>query len=180
MFKTTVSIIFLATAAILFFVWSQPLFREVKDLMSQSSSFEETLSTSRQIQEKREGLLSQYNAISQESTSRLNKLLPSQPDSIKFILEIEKIAQQNGLIIKDIDIRDEAGLGQKTASEAKEQLFESIPVAMKIVGSYKSFYSFLMDTERNLRLMDINALSFTVAETDFYEFNIEGLIYWKK
>ncbi|MBI4692099.1 MAG: type 4a pilus biogenesis protein PilO [Candidatus Terrybacteria bacterium] len=180
MFKAIISIIFLATAVILFFVWSQPLFHEVKDLMSQSSSFDEALSTSRQIQEKREGLLSQYNAISQESLNRLNKLLPSQPDSIKFILEIEKIAQQNGLIIKDIDLREAAGSEQKTSSEAKEKLFDSIPVAMKMVGSYKSFYSFLRDIERNLRLMDINALSFIVAETDFYEFNIEGLVYWEK
>lgn len=179
MFKAIISIIFLATAAIVFFVWTQPLFNEVKDLMSQSSSFEEALSTSRQIQEKRNSLLSQYNKISKENVGRLNKLLPSQPDSIKYILEIEKVAQQNGIILKDIDIREETEGIQKAVSE-KESLFESVPLSMKVIGSYKSFYSFLGNLERSLRLTDVNAVSFSAADSDFYEFNIEGIFYWKK
>jgi Tfp pilus assembly protein PilO len=180
MFKTIIAIIFLITAIAIFFIWSQPVFQEIKDLQAQKASFDEILSTAKQIQETRDALLSQYNAISQENLDRLNKILPSQPGSIKYIIEINNILGKNGMVLKSIDIKENAESGQVSFGEEK-QPFEVLPVSIKATGSYKSFYSFLKDLDNNLRLTDINALSFSSGGTsDQYDFNISASIYWQK
>ncbi len=106
MFKGIISIVFLAAAIATFFGLTKPLYIEIKDLNAQKSSFEEALSTSKQIQETRDNLLFQYNKISQENIDRLNKVLPAQAGSMKFILEMESIVQKNGITLKNIDIKD--------------------------------------------------------------------------
>ena len=181
MFKPIISIIFLITAIVIFFVWFQPVFNEIKDLGAQKASFDEALFTSRQIQETRKGLLDQYNTISQENLDRLNKIFPSQPGSIKYILEIDNILRKNGMVLKSINIQEKAGGSQGVAFGVEKQPFEIFPISMKVTGSYKSFYSFLKDLANNLRLTDINTLEFSPGGTsDQYDFSISASIYWQK
>jgi Tfp pilus assembly protein PilO len=179
MLKFIVSIIFLATAMAIFFTWSQPVFNEIKDLQAQRVAFDEALSKSRQIQETRDDLLSQYNAISQENIERLNKILPSQPGSIKFIIEIDNILRQNGMLLKNIDIKEKDEDKEKISFGAPEHSFKTLPLSMRVAGPYKSFYAFLKDLEKNLRLTDITALNFSSSNVDFYEYNIEAIIYYE-
>lgn len=180
MLKIIVSIIFLATAMAVFFTWSQPVFNEIKDFQAQRAAFDEALSKSRQIQETRDNLLSQYNAISRENIERLNKILPPQPGSIKFIIEIDNILRQNGMILKNIDIKEKEEGSEEISFGAPEQSFETLPLSMRVAGPYKSFYAFLKDLEKDLRLTDINALDFSSSNADFYEYNIDAIIYWQK
>jgi Tfp pilus assembly protein PilO len=180
MFKGIASIIFLAAAIATFFGLTKPLYNEIKDLNAQKSSFEEALSNSKQIQETRDSLLSQYNKISQENLDRLNKLLPTKAGSMKFILEMESIVQKNGMILKNIDIKDEGEISENISFGTEIKSWETVPFSMKISGSYKSFYSFLKDIEKNLRLTDISAINFSAGDTDLYEFSVEGAFYWKK
>lgn len=182
MFKGIISIVFLAAAIATFFMLTQPLYNEIKDLSVQRSSFEEALSNSKQIQETRDNLLSQYNKISQENLDRLNKILPAQAGAMKFILDMESIAQKNGMILKNIDIKEKEGgeISEKVNFGDEIKSWEMVPLSLKLSGSYKSFYLFLKDIEKNLRLTDINAVTFSAGEADFYEFVVEGTFYWKK
>jgi len=181
MFKGIVSIIFLAAAIATFFGLTKPLYNEIKNLNAQKSSFEEALANSRQIQETRDNLLSQYNKIPQENLDRLNKTLPVKTESMKFILEMESIVQKNGMTLKNIDIKEgEKGKTSENVNfgtEAENKSWETVPFSLKLSGSYGSFYSFLKDIEKDLRLTDINAITFSASETDFYEFNVEGTFY---
>lgn len=180
MFRGILSIIFLITAGAVFFLLIQPLYNEIKELKVEKDSFDEALSNSKEIQKKRDELLLKYNSISQENLDRLNKIIPQQPGSMKFILEIENIAQKNGVILKNIDIKEIESTKEKVDFGGEVRLFEDIPFSMRLSGSYKSFYSFLKDIERNLRLTNINNISFSAGETDFYEFSVDGIFYWKK
>jgi len=182
MFKGIASIIFLAAAIATFFGLTKPLYNEIKDLKAQKSSFEEALSNSKQIQETRDILLSQYNKVPQESIDRLNKILPTNAGSMKFILEMESIVQKNGMTLKSIDIKEkeERKTSEKVNFGDENKSWETAPFSLRLSGSYKSFYSFLKDIEKNLRLTDITTLSFSAGEADFYEFNVGGEFYWKK
>ncbi len=178
MSRTITSIIFLATAVAVFFTWTKPYFEETKTLESQKVSLEEILNNSRQIQELRDNLLTQYNDIPQDNLDRLNKMLPDHPDSIKFIIELSNVLNNNGMSLKNINVND-------TKTEEKfdfgqEQPFETMEFTLKTTGSYNSFYSFLKDLEKDLRVVNIDSLNFVSSQTDSYEFNITGLAYWKK
>lgn len=178
MSRTITSIIFLATAAAVFFTWTKPYFEETKTLESQKASLEEILSNSRQIQELRDNLLAQYNDIPQDNLERLNKMLPDHPDSIKFIIELNNVLNNNGMLLKNIDVND--AKSEEKPDFGQEQSIETMEFTIKTTGSYGSFYSFLKDLERDLRLVNINSLNFVSSETDSYEFNITGSAYWKK
>lgn len=180
MSKGIISIILLIIAIGTFFLLTKPLYGEINGIREQKNSFEKALSDTKQIQETRDKLLSQYNTISQENLEGIDKILPSQPGSMKFILETESIAQKNGMALKKIDIKE----GEKTTEQvdfgATAKLWETILFSAKLSGSYKSFYSFIKDVEKSFRLTDIKAVDFSSGEIDFYEFVVDGSFYWKK
>jgi hypothetical protein len=177
MFKGIISILLLIAAGAVFFMFTRPLYSEIKEFKNQKSSFEEALSNTKQIQEKRDQLLTQYNTISKENLDRLDSILPSQPGAMEFILEIESVAQKNGMVLKKVDIKGVAETSGKVDFGAETKKWETVPLALKLSGSYKSFYLFLKDMEKSLRLTDINAITFSSGETDFYEFNVDGTFY---
>ena len=51
---------------------------------------------------------------------------------------------------------------------------------MKVIGPYKSFISFLGNLEKNLRLIEIERITFIAGDADSYEYNITANTYWKK
>lgn len=158
----------------------KPLYGEVKELSAEKVSFEKALSDTRQIQESRDELLSKYNTVSQENIERLDKILPSQSGAMKFILEMESIAQKNGVIMKRIDIKEQEETAKKDNSGEMAKPWESVPFSAKLSGSYRSFYLFIKDLEKSLRLTDVNIVNFSSGQTDFYEFVVDGSFYWKK
>lgn len=180
MFKGIISIILLIAAVGVFFVLLKPLYNDVKELDAKKVSFEEALADTRQIQETRDQLLSKYNTISQDNIGRLDEILPSQPGAMKFILEIENIAQRNGVIMKKIDFKEQGEATEKNNFKTITESWETVPFSVKLSGSYKSFYSFIKDMGKNLRLTDINIVNFSSGEKDFYEFTVDGSFYWKK
>lgn len=178
MFKGFLAIILIGAAIAVSFVWSHPFFQKIKDLKAQAASFNEALANSKQIQATRDDLLSQYNLISQDDLGRLNKILVPQTDSLKFVIEMEKILQRDGMILKSISITSGAEKNKgDTAPPAENRPFGTIPMSLKIAGSYQALFSFLGDMERNLHLTDINSLSFSSGTADFYEFNVEIVWY---
>jgi len=179
MFKSIISIVFLGAAMAIFFTWTKPYYSEISGLSAQKASLEDVLSSAKQIQEIRDNLLVKYNAIPQENMERLNKFFPSQPNPIKFIIEIENILKKNGMSLKKFDIKS-TGDEEKPTFVIEKQPYDTVAFSMKISGPYKSFYSLLSDMEKNLRLVDISNISFSSGESDFYEFDINAVTYWKK
>jgi Tfp pilus assembly protein PilO len=171
MFKNVVAVILIGAAIAIFFTLIKPLYADLNVLRGQKDSLNEALSNSREIQSKRDQFLSDYSSIPQENIQKLEMAIPSRPDSLKFILEIENVAKRNNVILKNVDAREEA---------SKEQIdLETVSLSIKVSGSYMAFYSFLKDIESSLRLVDIKSINFTAEGADFYEFNIDASIYWK-
>jgi hypothetical protein len=80
---------------------------------------------------------------------------------MNFVPEIENLTQKNGMILKNIDIKE----------DKKEK---NVSFSLKFDSSYKSFYSFLNDVAKNVRLIDINSVNLTAGDTDFYEISVDG------
>ena len=181
MFRAIITIFFLAGAATIFFVKSQPVFNETKNLKEQVAAFDGALANAREIDATKSELIAKYNNIPQEDIDRLNKIIPSQTDAIKFIMEVDDIIKNNGMILRSIDVKNTGD--SKTASQPgeKSKLFETVSFAMKIAGSYESFFSFLKNMEENLRLTDINSIKLTpaAAAQNLYEFDVEASAYFQ-
>lgn len=179
MFRSILSIIFIAAAITIFFTWTQPYIKEIGDLKSQSNIINENLANLKELQSMRDEILSKYNSISQLDLDRLNKILPSQANAIELIIEIEDIAKGSGMSLKNIDasVPEEK---QGTQITDKTKIANSIPVTIKLTGPYSSFVAFLENLEKNLRLVDIEKITFLSGDADLYEYNITAVTYWKK
>ncbi len=180
--RIIISLIFAAVAIVGFLTWTLPEYREIESLRGQESGFGDVLASVERLKKQSGAVLSEYNSIAQGDIDRLNKFLPSQVESIKVVIELEKITKNRRLLLKSINVRSPEKT-QKTsfgAGKNNKKNFEEIEIDMSVVGSYGSFIALLGDLEKSLRLIDVKKINFTAGDTDSYEFRIRAVTYWTK
>lgn len=181
MFRIVIILFFLTGAATIFFIKVQPVFNETRNLKEQIAAFDNALGSARKTREIRDALVVKYNNITQNDIDRLNKLIPSQPATVKFIIETDDIIKKNNMILKSIDVKTASAAEIAPRSKNKPKPFEIASFTMKMTGSYESFFSFLKNMEENLRLTEINSIKLAPAiiAKNLYEFDVEASAYWK-
>ena len=146
----------------------------------------------------RETLLQSYDGVSTEDRERLEKFLPRNIDIVRLTLEIDRIAVERDLEISDLEFEEREALDnvrvaedsvapddQETAANAQESFgnYSSVRMSFNVTASYEEFLLFLEDLEQNLRLSDVQAISFRAESTeeeasDEYDFTISFNTYW--
>lgn len=161
----------------LFFFFVIPEFRELKERRAQIGFLNEALSNSRKVQAVRDSLLSSYNTIADADLSRLEKILPDHVDNVRLILEIDRIASRNGMVLQNITTREAERRNQFGPDDSS---FGKIQMGFSLVGRYESLVNFLSEIEQSLRLVDVVGLSFVRGQGDLYEYELELYTYWLK
>lgn len=196
--RLIVPILLIAIAGILFFTITNPFFKDVKKLRNEISIYSEALNNSSELQNIRDELINVYKNIKIEDKDKLESLLPNTIKNVELILEIEKIANINGMPIKNISfdskiLEDEASKGGIVIVDGAEEAnlpYGVFPMNFVVDGRYETFLSFLKDLERNLRLVDVKSLTFSVPEekskpddktdTSIYSYSLDIETYWLK
>jgi len=189
MFKTILSVVLLITSIAIFFVWTQNFYLDIQSLTEKKDSLDNLLYRSSEIKQERDDLNTSYKSISVKDLSNLDTIIPLKANPIRYILEMENIVLESRMLLKDIGVQ----VPEETADTSNtkkfvfgsqkvkgEEFYGTIPIKIKIAGAYEDFYSFIGKMEKNLRLTDIDALSFNSNETGVYEFEIGANIYYQK
>lgn len=178
---------FLILAALgLFFGYAHPTYRgdtgssalsgkSVKELRQERQRYEDAFEKSREIELARTGLLEKYNGISAENREKMLKLLPDHIDSVRLIIDINTIAAQYGMVLKSISLIDSSEEGKGAVSRTigpAGRPYETVGLEFSVRGSYENFRSFLRETERSLRLMDVVTLSFAAQNETAYDYKV--------
>ena len=163
----------------IFFTWTQPILSEIKSLYEKQQTLNSALSNFTKFQRQEKEILEKYNATSKDDLGKIGKFLPSMANATDLVVQIESLTRNNGLILKDIDVKKPEET-QKSSFEEKKTGVGSISVTMKVIGPYKSFISFLGNLGKNLRLIEIERITFIAGDADSYEYNITANTYWKK
>lgn len=178
MIKQITPIILLLAVLALFFFFIAPQYKTLQEKRGQIVSLDEALRNSRQVQIARDTLLTSYNNIADEDLERLRKILPDHVDNVRLILEIDRIASRNNMILQNVTTRDGA---QNTGGFGPDDgLYGKIRMGFSLIGRYESLVNFLAEIEQSLRVVDIVALSFTRGQGDLYEYELELDTYWLK
>ena len=147
-------------------------------LQEELTKFRDIAKGSTAIVSKRNQLVAKKDKISADDTARLEKLLPSNIDNIRLIIEIGNIAGGRNLIIKNISIGEikntSNSIGQSTIA------YGTLPLKFSVTASYNGFLALLNDLENNLRIIDVTDISFTSTDNGFYDFNVGLNTYWLK
>jgi hypothetical protein len=200
--KFIFSISLIIISAILFFTIANPLYGDVTQLRGDVALYNAALSNSTDLQKTRDSLLNVYKNIRQEDKDRLEKFLPNTVNNIRFILEIERIANLHNMPIKNIKFDPKkAEVAKPTGQEGvvantlitsndplNSQAYGVFPIEFVTEGDYNTFALFLRDIEHNLRLVDIKSINFIVPDAtpvpgvnpNIYTYTLKVETYWLK
>jgi len=181
MTKIIFSILFLGTAIVIFLGPVKNNWEEIGILTAEKGDFNTALTSSRELMNTRDDLIKKYNEIPEVDLARLDKLVPSGIEKMKLVVETENIMKKYGLAIKDIQVEapDENNRNAKT-SDIKDNIFDTVYLNVFFSGSYKSLISFIGDLENDLRIMEIENLSFSAEKDDWHEYSMKIKTYSKK
>ena len=203
--KFIFSILLIIISIILFFWIVNPLYSDVSSLRTEVATYNIALDNSKELQATRDQLTENYKNINKSDRDRLERFLPNTVNNIRFILEIERIANMHSMPIKNVRFQPEKVSGDNTLDTAKNPPkqgttivtsgnpntslpYGSFPIEFTTEGDYNTFVLFLKDLEHNLRLIDIKSISFTVPQGDkngiinpnIYTYNLKIETYWLK
>jgi Tfp pilus assembly protein PilO len=195
-------VILIGIGVAVFFVFSDPLYRDVSQLRTQVSSYDEALNNSKALENERDKLTAKYNSINPDNLTKLQKFLPENIDNIRLILEIEQIASPYSMTLKDVkysaagakdpkDSASSAGIGQGNGTvQAIPKDYGIWDLEFSTAGTYSNFLNFTKDLESNLRIVDISSIEFssnagalsspTLSSTEIYKYNFKIKTYWLK
>jgi len=195
---------FILISIIVFFAIVDPLYKEASALKGDVTTYNTALSNSKDLQETRDALVDTYKNIKQVDKDRLEHFLPNTVNNIKFILEIEQMANIHGMPIKNIKFEPEKlkdpkivvnttpVSGPKSATdESDSKPYGVFPIEFTTEGTYDKFVLFMKDMERNLRLVDVKSVAFSVplppskdnpvtADPNIYTYVLKVDTYWLK
>lgn len=157
--------------------------KSVKELREDEVKYREALEKTREIERVRSGLLAAYNSIAPEDLERLQRMVPDHVDTIRLILDIQRVAASQKLILTDISLGASSGEGGAGASSpggatspigpVETRPYTEVVLGFTVEGSYESFLAFLRNLEEGLRLVDITKLSFDSSKGLSYSFEVE-------
>ncbi len=181
--KGIIPVICIVIAGALFYWYIDPTYAEIRDLRVTEGTLDGALSRALDLQQTRDQLLSRYNTFSQDDLTRLEKLLPDHVDNVRLVLDMDSMASQYGMRVRNVAIENP----QKSAATQQigtvgpdESQYESMLFSFTVTGQYETFRQFLADLEKSLRLVDIEGVSFSSADNGLYDYTITLRTYWLK
>ncbi len=194
--KLIFPISFILISGLLFFAVVNPLYGNVRVLRSDVTTYNTALDHSKELETTRDSLVDTYKNITEGDKDRLLHFLPNTVNNIRFILEIEQIANLHSMPIKNIKFDpgraniQVPATGTVIASNdpSLSKPYGVFPIEFTTEGNYETFALFLKDMEHNLRLVDVKSVSFSVPPTqagvgvdpNIYTYTLKVETYWLK
>lgn len=173
-------LLFIVVSGVLFWGFIDPTYARIQDLREEESSYSQALTRSRELLNVRDQLISRFNAFPQASLGRLEKLVPDHVDNVRLILDLDAIALQYGIRVRNVSIASDTSRIERGALGGSDTPYESVVLSFTVSGTYDTFRQFLSDLERSLRLVDVVGLSFTTNEAGIYNYTVSIKTYWLK
>lgn len=191
MFRIIIPTVILVAAIGLFVVYTNPTYRDTGELKIAHAAYDKALSNSIELQAVRDQLTEKYNALSETDRDRLKKLMPDNVDNIRMLIDIDAIASQYGMKPRDVKFdakaTSKAGQEEVVATTPDQVVVENkdygtFELEFSVVGTYQNFLRFLNDMEKNLRLTDVQTISFQSADagSTAIRYTIRIKTYWLK
>jgi Tfp pilus assembly protein PilO len=192
--KYLLPLILIIVAIAALFMFTVPMYNDIKLLSAEGRSYNEALGNSKALENERDKLTAKYNAFNKEDIDRLEKMLPENVDNIRLILEIEQLATPYGMALRNVQYNKaetsnspQGGIAGPGIRPQRREEYGTFDLEFTTSGSYTNFMSFIRDLENNLRLVDVYSVAFSSniapsqkTAADVYEYNVKIRTYWLK
>ena len=163
-----------------------PHYGEIKALGVQKKDYATILQNARTLQEQRNALVTKYNSFTPADLERLNVILPTNPQNVKLILELDALASRNGLLLQNVKIEDPSVETAQTAARPGTAQTNTgtgtLKINFTVAGPYNGFTQFMRSVEKSLRIIDVEKVAFTAADENAqsYQYTVSIKTYWLK
>ena len=186
MMRYLISLICVAGAIALFFLYTKPAYDGIKTAQTRIHEYNLALDKAAELQKLKQSLLSRYNAFNPNDLDRLQKLLPDHVDNVRLVLDLDTLASKHGLALQNVVVSSPTALdtaGKAAAIGPVRQAYDSLTLRFATSGTYQNFVDFLTDLEDSLRIADVvglkmNADSSGTSANPTYRFDIILRTYW--
>ena len=112
-----------------------------------------------ELKTKRDEISTKYNNIPRESIEMLDKIIPSKPDGVSLVNDINLMASRYGMSIKEFktDVSKPASRDAPN-TEVEAEKYKTAITTFRLSGQYGEFLKFLKDLELSLHLVDVTGL----------------------
>lgn len=181
--KSLIPILFVVIAVGIFFAYINPTYTSLKSVRAEVRTYDQALTRSRELQSVRDSLLARYNTFSQDNLSRLAHLVPDTIDNVRLILDLDNMASNYGMHLRNVSLNSNASAAARTAGgqigEGNAH-YDYVTLSFSVSANYDTFRAFLADLESSLRLVDVETVSFSSTPTGIYDYTIGIKTYWLK
>lgn len=198
--KNITSITLIILAVLVFFFLIDGKYKDIQKLQAEITKNDEILETANKLKLKKEELNTKFNQISQTEKEQLEKLIPDTVDNVRLIIDINNIANQFGITIRDISInsKEAASKGVAKTSTSNDSNFDGvlqdgtvkyvdqskigvISFSFSVSAKYEVFLEFLKKLEESLRVVDIRNIEVSRGnDSVFYDYKVTMETYWLK
>ena len=170
-------IILIVITVILYFTWISPTYGEVGQLKDKQAQLADALDKAQQVQTLIANLQASFSSVPQDQIARLTKMVPNDVDNIRLLIEINNIAQREGMTIDSLNIPPKPTAAPGTVGGSSGS-YGTFTFGFTAHGTYDQFIAFLGQLAANLRLSDIATLSFSATDKGNYDYAITLNTYW--
>ena len=176
--STIVSIIVFLASIGIFFGYVDPTYKNDQSLSAQLGQYENALSNSKELLHERDKLITKLNTFSQTDLDKLQTLLPDSVDSVALIIELDSIASQFGMRVRNFT--SAPGAAENTLG-VNSTPYGTLSLNFTTTASFETFVAFLKTVENDLRLIDVTDVTFSSGSNNsVYDFTVSLNTYWLK
>ena len=145
----------------------KPAFSSVSNLRGEVALRKDEAEKEKQVLEKIKSLSGAVDSR-QSEVKRLEEAIPNSESKPELIAIMENLASQNGLGLIAISAEplpdDPKSRKERVENILQGALLKTLKLDLKLTGNYEAFKSWLDAVENNLRIFDIQNISFSVKE----------------
>lgn len=178
--KNSTATILIIISIGLFYTFTNPQYATVKNLRAEADEYRKVLDGAVAITETSAEVEDRYREIPRADLDRLNKVLPDNIDGVRLALDLDGIAGQYGISLKDVDVERELNDNSGVIAVGDGNVYERATVTFTFLSNYSNFVSFLSDLEKSLRITNVRTIYFQTNEAGIYEHKVSVDTYWLK
>jgi Tfp pilus assembly protein PilO len=180
--RNIMPIIFILAGIALFFFYTNPQFQTLKGQITDQNQIVEANNKAATLRAVREKLTTDRKQIAQADVDKIQMMLPDSVENVGLIIDIDNIANNYGMRIRNTQVNDGGASKSSTVAIAgpDTKKFGTISLSFSVTSTYENFIAFLHDLESSERLVDVTALSFSSNKDNRYDFNVTLQTYWLK
>lgn len=188
MFRFIFNTILLGASVGLFFMFIKPNYSDndtsVVALKKERETIARTFDSLKELEEKQQELSAKQNQFAARSDGaalKLDRMLPTQINPVLLIMELNTIAADYGMTIKNVKFESKASQNTPANQPAVYEIpkdYQPYNLSFSVDGSYSNFVNFIRSLESNLRTTDVLAVTLTANErSDIYQYSVKITTY---